>query len=116
MTVSTHVLDQQLGRPAAGLPVRLDRYRDDTWEPLAEGATGDDGRWSAPAAPGAAADDPTGPGTYRLRFGSGSYFAGRGAATFYPEISVIFTVADGGEHHHVPLALGAFGYSTYRGG
>ncbi|MQY02589.1 hydroxyisourate hydrolase [Actinomadura macrotermitis] len=115
MTVSTHVLDQQRGRPAAGLPIRLDRHRGDTWEPLAEGVTGDDGRWTAPAPEGAAPGAPTEQGTYRLRFGSGPYFTGLGSATCYPEIAVVFTVADGGEHHHMPLLLSPFGYSTYRG-
>ncbi|WP_026341309.1 hydroxyisourate hydrolase [Actinomadura atramentaria] len=113
MTVSTHVLDSRSGRPAAGLPVRLDRYENDTWEAVAEGATGADGRWSA--SPGDAGGA-TPPGTYRLRFGSGAYFAERGEPTFYPEIAVLFAAPDDGEHHHVPLSLGAFGYSTYRGG
>jgi 5-hydroxyisourate hydrolase len=113
MTVSTHVLDTRSGRPAAGLPVRLDRYDNDTWEPVAEGATAEDGRWRAVPND---ADAGTPPGTYRLRFGSGAYFAELGEPTFYPEIGIIFTAADGGEDHHVPLALGAHGYSTYRGG
>ncbi|WP_395110406.1 hydroxyisourate hydrolase [Actinomadura sp. SCN-SB] len=108
--VSTHVLDTQRGRPAAGVPVRLDAYIDDTWRPLDEGATDEDGRWSAQPEAGSA-----GPGTYRLRFGTGPYFAGLGVPTFYPEVSVIFTIADPAERHHVPLLLSPFGYSTYRG-
>jgi len=27
----------------------------------------------------------------------------------------VFTVADADEHHHIPLLLSPFGYSTYRG-
>ncbi|RAY13199.1 hydroxyisourate hydrolase [Actinomadura craniellae] len=107
MTLSTHVLDTHLGRPAAGVPVRLDRHMGDTWSPLAEDVTDADGRLSGLPAPE--------PGTYRLRFGTGPYFAGLGTATFYPEVSVVFTVADPGEHHHVPLLVSPFGYSTYRG-
>jgi 5-hydroxyisourate hydrolase len=107
--VSTHVLDTARGRPAAGVPVRLDAYVDDTWRPLAEGATDDDGRWSAPGTPA------PGPGTYRLRFGTGPYFAALDVPAFYPEVSVIFTIADAAERHHVPLLLSPFGYSTYRG-
>jgi 5-hydroxyisourate hydrolase len=108
--VSTHVLDTRRGRPAAEVPVRLDAYVGDTWRPLAEGATDGDGRWAAP-------DGTTGPGagTYRLRFGTGPYFAGLDAHTFYPEVSVIFTIADPGERHHVPLLLSPYGYTTYRG-
>ncbi|MFB4315572.1 hydroxyisourate hydrolase [Actinomadura sp. 21ATH] len=111
--VSTHVLDTRLGRPAADVPVRLDAYLDDTWRPVAEGATDADGRWSAPS--GGRPADGAGPATYRLRFGTGPYFAGLGVATFYPEVSVIFTIADPGDRHHVPLLLSPFGYSTYRG-
>ncbi|WP_433325830.1 hydroxyisourate hydrolase [Spirillospora sp. CA-294931] len=105
MTVSTHVLDTGLGRPAAEVPVRLDRYDGTTWQPLGEGATDADGRWRAPSA-----DEP---GTYRLRFGTGHYFAGR--PSFYPEVMIVFVVADAAEHHHVPLLLSPYGYSTYRG-
>ncbi|GAA2425278.1 hydroxyisourate hydrolase [Actinomadura vinacea] len=113
--VSTHVLDTQRGRPAAEVPVRLDAYDGTTWRPLAEGATDADGRWTAPAE-GDAADGPRpGNGTYRLRFGTGVYFAALGVPTFYPEVSIIFTIADSGERHHVPLLLSPFGYSTYRG-
>jgi 5-hydroxyisourate hydrolase len=108
--VSTHVLDTQRGRPAAAVPVRLDAYVDDAWRPLAEGATDGDGRWGAPEGTVA-----PGPGTYRLRFGTGPYFAALDAPTFYPEVSVIFTIADPGERHHVPLLLSPYGYSTYRG-
>jgi 5-hydroxyisourate hydrolase len=52
---------------------------------------------------------------HRLTFGTGDWFAGRGAATFYPEVVVVFTVADPAEHHHVPLLLSPYAYSTYRG-
>ena len=34
---------------------------------------------------------------------------------FYPEVVVIFTVADPDQHYHVPLLLSPYGYSTYRG-
>ncbi|GAA3983729.1 hydroxyisourate hydrolase [Actinomadura viridis] len=106
--VSTHVLDTHRGLPAAEVPVRLDAYDGNAWQALAEGMTDADGRWSAPQVPAA-------PGTYRLRFGTGPYFAGIGVPTFYPEVSVIFTIAVAGQRHHVPLLLSPYGYSTYRG-
>lgn len=129
MSVSTHVLDTGSGTPAAGLPVRLDHYDEETWRLLSEGETDPSGRWSlasapsgpsAPAGPSDAspeADAPRdlAPGTYRLRFGSGRYFAARDVESYYPEITVIFLVRGAGQRHHVPLALGPFGYSTYRG-
>ncbi|WP_131743166.1 hydroxyisourate hydrolase [Actinomadura roseirufa] len=125
MTVSTHVLDTRLGRPARGVPVRLDRHDGGGWQHLAEGATDEHGRWAVPdagAGTGAdpAADPGTGaapePGTYRLRFGAGPYFAALAVATCYPEVSVIFSVPADGGPRHVPLLLGPFGYSTYSGG
>lgn len=61
------------------------------------------------------------PGTYRLIFDTGGYLARRGvsgwstaAETFFPEVTVTFTVTEG-EHYHVPLLMSPFGYSTYRG-
>jgi 5-hydroxyisourate hydrolase len=107
MSISTHVLDTMRGRPAAGVPVRLDRYAGDTWKPLAEAATDDDGRLG-----GLPAQER---GTYRLRFGTGPYFVALGVETFYPEVSVVFAVTDADQHYHVPLLIGPYGYTTYRG-
>jgi 5-hydroxyisourate hydrolase len=107
LSLSTHVLDTARGRPAGGMPVRLDQYVGDTWKPLAEAAADDDGRLRDLPAPG--------PGTYRLRFGTGPYFAEQGVETFYPEVIVIFAIADADEHYHVPLLVSPYGYSTYRG-
>ena len=126
--VSTHVLDTQRGRPAAAVPVRLDAYDGTTWQPLAFGQTDDDGRWTVPKpkrrddedAQAAAQEAPEYPpgspgGTYRLRFGTGVYFSTFDTPTFYPEVNIIFTIADPSEPHHVPLLLSPYGYSTYRG-
>ena len=44
-----------------------------------------------------------------LRFDTGAYVNG-----FFPEVVIVFTVADD-RHHHVPLLLSPYGYSTYRG-
>ena len=58
---------------------------------------------------------PAAPGTYRLVFDTLRYFEARGAAAFFPTVTVEFTVAEGGGHYHVPLLLSPFAYSTYRG-
>ena len=39
----------------------------------------------------------------------------RARPQFYPHVEVVFAVAAPDEHHHVPLLLSPFGYSTYRG-
>jgi 5-hydroxyisourate hydrolase len=100
-TLSTHVLDTTLGRPAAGVPVRL---LDASGAGLAEGTTDTDGRV------GSLGGD-LAPGTYTLRFA----VAAHQPDGFYPEVAVTFTVAADQDHYHVPLLLSPFGYSTYRG-
>jgi 5-hydroxyisourate hydrolase len=95
-TLSTHVLDTAAGRPAAGVPVTL---LDADGLTLAEAVTDEDGRVGSLGGELVT-------GTYRLRF------AVDGA--FYPEVVISFRIgAD--EHHHVPLLLSPYGYSTYRG-
>ena len=106
--ISTHVLDTARGHPAEGVPVVLARDGGDGWEELASAVTDGDGRVRELLA-GDLHD-----GRYRLTFDTGTYFRVVGDAAFYPEVSVVFTVAGGG-HHHVPLLLSPFGYTTYRG-
>ena len=61
-------------------------------------------------------DMPIGRGTYRLTFDTGAYHRDQGiTAPFFPEVRIVFSVRDADAHHHVPLLLGPYGYSTYRG-
>lgn len=105
--ITTHVLDTALGRPARGVPVRLSRL-DERSRVVAEAATDDDGRVTA------LGPDTVEPGTYRLRFDVAAYCAATGQDCFFPEVTVTFAVT-AGRHHHVPLLLSPFAYSTYRG-
>ena len=110
--VTTHVLDAANGRPAAGVVVALERSVDDGWEALAAGTTDSDGRCSTlgPEAEGMPL------GTYRLTFATGDWFAAAGRETFYPYVVVTFALTDPARaHHHVPLLLSPFAYTTYRG-
>jgi len=110
--ITTHVLDTALGRPAAGVGVRLERVdASGGTEVLGQGATDDDGRLRDLAPPGPALL----PGRYRLTFDTGRYFADQELEGFYPRVSIDFEVRDGLEHYHVPLLLAPYGYSTYRG-
>ena len=106
--ITTHVLDTALGSPAAGVPVRLSRIDPDNAVVLADAVTDDDGR-VADLGP-----DQVPAGTYQLRFGTAAYYAATGQECFYPQVSVTFAVTDR-RHHHVPLLLSPFAYSTYRG-
>ena len=103
-TLSTHVLDTGLGRPAAGIPVRVEGEG----RVLGSLATDPDGR----ARP---ADLELAPGRYRLVFEVAEYFRSTGRNSLYPEITILFDVAEGAGHYHLPLLLSPFGYTTYQG-
>lgn len=109
MTLSTHVLDAVSGRPAPHLPLTLERLDDGGWAPIGRSVTDEDGR-CRDLLPGELTV-----ATYRLHFDTGAYFAAAGVDAFYPEVSVVFRVTEPGRHHHVPLLLSPFAYSTYRG-
>lgn len=105
--ITSHVLDTSTGKPAGGLSIELSRLSGSDWQSLDEAITDADGRVMA----WRVADSDFGFGTYRLRFHLQSYL---GEDAFYPYADVVFTVADE-RHHHIPLLLSPFGYSTYRG-
>jgi 5-hydroxyisourate hydrolase len=93
MTVSTHVLDTERGRPAVGVPVEL-------WQEEAlvgAGETDADGRVRE------LADVP--PGVYRLVF--------RPPSPFLRRVELELELGEG--HHHIPLLFSAYACATYRG-
>ena len=112
-SVSSHVLDTSIGRPASQVRARLQLLEAvdgvQHWKTLAEEKTDDDGRIRT------FLDVPLAAGTYRVCFDTKTYFEGSSQPVFYPQIDVVFVVEGGDEHYHVPLLLSPFGYSTYRG-
>ena len=108
--LTTHVLDTSLGRPARDVAVTLARRESDAWIELGRGRTDADGRCRL--LPQGVALQAS---VYRLRFDTAAYFEARGVPAFYPEVDVVFEVREPAQHHHVPLLLSPFGYSTYRG-
>ncbi|GAA4813901.1 hydroxyisourate hydrolase [Streptomyces ziwulingensis] len=124
-SVSTHILDTSVGRPAEGVAVRLAARagREAGWQDLGGSATDRDGRCKdLPALP-------EGTTHVRLDFAVEAYFeksvttradvqqdapASRDSGAFFPEVTLTFAVKPG-EHYHVPLLLNPFGYSVYRG-
>jgi 5-hydroxyisourate hydrolase len=111
-TISTHVLDTALGRPAAGVRVILEQTDDSgVVVSLGVGETDGDGRLRDLIPAGQHLE----PGDYRLRFDVGGYFARMKRETFYPSVMVEFSVTGPAAHYHVPLLISPFGYSTYRG-
>jgi len=106
--ITTHILNLETGKPAAGVAVSL--YSSTSPTALASAATDADGRimhWDNEFAIAV--------GHYRLQFAVGTWYAQQKLASFYPEINISFQVSNEQEHYHVPLLLNAYGYSTYRG-
>jgi 5-hydroxyisourate hydrolase len=107
--VTVHVLDTARGRPGAGMGLELFRLDGGGRVSLGRWATNADGRCDAPLLAGEALTA----GVYEILFDVASW---RGAAAgFYDTIPIRFHVTDPASHHHIPLILAPFGYSTYRG-
>ena len=94
MTISTHVLDTERGRPAAG--VRVEVY-DSTGTLVADGLTDEDGRIRERA--------DTAGGVYRLVFHPPS--------PFFKKVELTVVLGEG--HHHVPLLISSYACASYRG-
>ena len=94
MTVSTHVLDTERGRPAAGVRVELFNADGDL---VGDGATDDDGRIKELGASAA--------GTYRIVFHPPS--------PFFTRVELEVELGEG--HHHVPLLISSYACASYRG-
>lgn len=108
--LSTHILDTARGRPGAGIRVEL--FREGVL--IKEGITNPQGRTAEPLIEG----EPLRIGRYELRFHVADYFAGWPAVVdppWYDVIPVRFAIAEPEGHYHMPLLLGAWTYTTYRG-
>jgi 5-hydroxyisourate hydrolase len=95
--ISTHVLDTERGRPAAGVKVGL--FRGSELVSLQE--TNDDGRISE------LGEGSLEPGEYRLVF--------HVEGAFFQKVELTITIADPNAHYHVPLLVSPFSCVTYRG-
>ena len=107
--LTTHVLDTARGVPASGVPVTLEVADGEGWRVLATAVTNDDGRVAG------LVEGRLSSTTYRMSFDTDAYWAALGIEGFYPVARVVFRVTTPDTHHHVPLLLSPFGYSTYRG-
>ena len=107
--ITTHVLDTATGRPAAGITVILSKSGGGGWSRVGGGVTDADGRCRNLMKEGKLKK-----GAYRLTFSTTAYFKKTRRTGFYPSVTIEFTVRYA-RHHHVPLLLSPWGYSTYRG-
>lgn len=108
--LTTHVLDLASGLPAANLVISLLQLVGDHWQARGQFSTDTDGRVRDLLPEGGLQA-----GSWELRFAVGKYFAAQRTPTFFDEVPIRFVVTDSTRHHHVPLLLSPFGYSTYRG-
>jgi len=139
--ITCHVLDTRFGKPAKGMRVKLELSASATTTSphhgvlpasrVFESQTDEDGRikvWlpyssalSSGEVPVYTLEDVLGgvdaagaeTSRWTLRFDTEGYFAGE-EETFFPEVTVVFTVKKG-EHYHVPVLLSPYSYTTYRG-
>jgi 5-hydroxyisourate hydrolase len=110
--VSTHVLDTAKGKPASGVPVRLERQDSSgKWALVGSAQTDQDGRCGQLLPDGATLVE----GVYRLTFDTASYFAKSHVDGLYPSVEISFRVRSGETNFHIPLLLSPNGYTTYRG-
>lgn len=120
--ITCHVLDTLTGRPAARMIVILSCLshashsafcavtnsdgRVSNWEPETQG------EGVAQSVEQILKTSGDGNSVWRLKFATAAYY-GEGK-TFWPEVELTFFVKKG-EHYHVPLLLGPYSYTTYRG-
>jgi 5-hydroxyisourate hydrolase len=110
--ISTHVLDTAKGKPATGVPVRLERQDSSgKWSPLSSEQTDRDGRCGQLLPDGTTLVE----GVYRLLFDTASYFRACGVDGLYPVVEITFRIRGGESNFHIPLLLSPNGYTTYRG-
>jgi len=108
--ITTHVLDTSTGIPGKDISIRLQAFKNNTWQTIAQGITNSDGR-----IPDLLPQDRNlKPDSYKMVFDTGSYYSRTNTQTFYPLTEIIFNTFDE-THYHVPLLVNPFGYSTYRG-
>ena len=105
ISLSSHVLDTTLGKPAAKMFLALNTPDGQ----VIQGETDADGRckdWG---------DYQFTEGEYCLRFHTRDYLQAHHNSGFYPFVDVNFELTKDGGHYHVPLLISPYGFSSYRG-
>jgi len=114
--ITTHILDTSQGKPAANVQIQLLVLQGKEWVTLSSGITNQDGRvedWQDNSWYQNTSIEQLF-GTYKIVFELDPYWETQLTPAFYPSAEVCFRLQDK-RHHHIPLLLNAFGYSTYRG-
>jgi 2-oxo-4-hydroxy-4-carboxy-5-ureidoimidazoline decarboxylase len=114
--LSTHVLDNVSGKPAAGIEVELvERSWLGASRVVTRAITNADGRTDQPLIGGR----PVPIGRYEMNFSVAKYFKERKVPLsdppFLDDIGLRFAVSEPEGHLHVPLLVTPWSYATYRG-
>ncbi|KAF8560065.1 Hydroxyisourate hydrolase [Imleria badia] len=120
------VLDVSLGKPAEGVHVSLQQFSPSSVsgtvvDPLLFSVTDADGRCMALLPPRDSEEAKQAPqfqiaaGIYKIVFKPKEYFEKTGRKCFYPWIEIPFHVENPDEHHHIPLLISPYSFTTYRG-
>jgi 5-hydroxyisourate hydrolase len=125
--ITCHVLDTTVGLPAKDIPVKLSINAGDVSITMT-GLTNNDGRvtgWESSSGPDLLSlfQNHSGDMHCCLTFETSSYWQGKGIKPFFPYVDIAFMTSGfngiGADqtkpHWHVPLLLGPFNYTTYRG-
>ena len=129
--ITCHVLDTMSGTPASSIAVYLIYLDNNTkqGEVAFAGETNSDGRvaiWKAWNQHEANSMEEVfrrteGEMRWAMRFETGTYWESKGVKPFFPEVEIKFvtqgysSIEEKGKHWHVPLLLGPYSYTTYRG-
>jgi len=118
--ISTHVLDTDRGRPAAGIRIDFSVLEGETpqvgtWRLVKSVVTNADGRTDQPIL----APNEARVGQYQLVFHVDDYFRDRPgtaeADIFIDNPVVRFAIFDPAQHYHVPMLCAPGSFTTYRG-
>ncbi|MEA9390161.1 hydroxyisourate hydrolase [Acerihabitans sp. TG2] len=107
-SLSTHILDTSLGKPATGISITLEHGINGHWQYIATHITNHEGRISA------FTPDALTPGHYRLTADIGQWFAATGRQTLYVCAQIDVQLVDA-SHYHLPFLISPWSWSTYRG-
>lgn len=127
--ITCHILDTTNGSPAANVSVQLEAVDPKQSKTSFSASTNDDGRvqkWDPTSSSGVsslseaiASLDAKTATHWKLTFLIGKHFERKGVNPFFPRVEIFFVTGGPGqeerEHYHVPLLVGPFNYTTYRG-
>ena len=123
--ITCHILDTTTGKPAANVPIKMtvntSMFSEAEGRPSFTATTNSDGRvvaWdpSVDALPlSRVFEEVVDDAVWELTFQTGPYFEAKGIKPFFPAVTIQIITRSKDEHYHVPLLLGPYTYTTYRG-